>query len=131
MPVLKLGHAPRLDLPLKLVNPYLSAYGSTPLPAPTKSKTYDDIFESNGLSWAFHSPSIAQVSLAWVLSKDVVPIPGTRHVSHLEANWAANGLVLDADAIAELEAGFTRGSTVGARYPADGLKLVPPEPVAA
>ena len=75
--------------------------------------------------------SIAQVSLAWVLSKDVVPIPGTRHVSHLEANWAANGLVLDANAVAELEAVFTRGSTVGARYPADGLKLVPPEPVAA
>jgi len=75
--------------------------------------------------------SIAQVSLAWVLSKDVVPIPGTRHISHLEANWAANDLVLDAQTVAELEAAFTRGSTVGARYPADGLRLVPPEPVAA
>ena len=31
MPVLKLCHAPRLDLPLKLVNRYLSAYGGPPL----------------------------------------------------------------------------------------------------
>ncbi len=75
--------------------------------------------------------TIAQVSLAWVLSKDVVPIPGTRHISHLEANWAAGDLVLDAASVDELEGAFTRGSTVGARYPEEGLKLVPPEPVAA
>jgi aryl-alcohol dehydrogenase-like predicted oxidoreductase len=75
--------------------------------------------------------TIGQVSLAWVLAKDVVPIPGTRHIEHLEANWAANDLVLDAAAIAELEAAFTPGSTVGDRYPADQLKLVPPQPSAA
>ncbi|HEY2752501.1 aldo/keto reductase [Phenylobacterium sp.] len=62
--------------------------------------------------------SVAQVSLAWVLSKGVVPIPGTRHVAHLEANWAANDLSLDPATIAELEAAFPVGSTVGARYPA-------------
>ena len=72
--------------------------------------------------------SIAQVSLAWVLSKAVVPIPGTRHIAHLEANWAAQDLALGAGDIAELEAAFTRGSTVGDRYPADGLKVVPPDP---
>jgi aryl-alcohol dehydrogenase-like predicted oxidoreductase len=72
--------------------------------------------------------SIAQVSLAWVLSKDVVPIPGTRHIKHLEANWAANDLVLDAATVTELEASFPLGSTVGARYPADALKSVPAEP---
>jgi aryl-alcohol dehydrogenase-like predicted oxidoreductase len=75
--------------------------------------------------------SVAQVSLAWVLSKEVVPIPGTRHITHLEANWAANNLALYAEDIAELEAAFPRGSTVGARYPADGLRLVPPEPAFA
>ncbi len=73
----------------------------------------------------------AQVSLAWVLSKQVVPIPGTRHIAHLESNWAANDLTLDAATIAELEATFTPGSTVGERYPAEALKLVPPEPVHA
>jgi aryl-alcohol dehydrogenase-like predicted oxidoreductase len=62
--------------------------------------------------------SVAQVSLAWVLSKGVVPIPGTRHIAHLEANWAAKDLVLDAAAVGELEAAFPPGSTVGARYPA-------------
>ena len=75
--------------------------------------------------------TIAQVSLAWVLSKDVVPIPGTRHIAHLEANWAANTLTLDSESVHELEAAFTRGSTVGDRYPAEQLKLVPPQPVAA
>jgi aryl-alcohol dehydrogenase-like predicted oxidoreductase len=74
--------------------------------------------------------SIGQVSLAWVLSKDVVPIPGTRYIPHLEANWAANDLVLNADALAELEAAFAPGTTVGERYPSDGLRLVPREPVA-
>jgi aryl-alcohol dehydrogenase-like predicted oxidoreductase len=72
--------------------------------------------------------SIAQVSLAWVLAKGVVPIPGTRHVAHLEANWAANDLVLDAASLAELEAAFVPGSTVGDRYPAAQLKLVPAPP---
>jgi aryl-alcohol dehydrogenase-like predicted oxidoreductase len=62
--------------------------------------------------------TVAQVSLAWVLSKGVVPIPGTRHIAHLEANWAAGELSLDAASVAELEAAFTVGSTVGARYPA-------------
>ena len=75
--------------------------------------------------------SIAQVSLAWVLSKQVVPIPGTRHIDHLEANWAAGALALDAASIGELESAFVRGSTAGARYPADGLRLIPPSPVAA
>ena len=74
--------------------------------------------------------TIGQVSLAWVLAKDVVPIPGTRYIPHLEANWAANDLVLEAGDIAELEAAFEVGTTVGERYPADGLRLVPREPVA-
>lgn len=73
--------------------------------------------------------SKAQVALAWVLSKDdIVPIPGTRHIAHLEANWAANDLVLDAVTIAELEAVYLRGSTTGARFPADRISAVPPEP---
>jgi len=70
----------------------------------------------------------AQLSLAWVLSKGVVPIPGTRHIPHLEANWAANDIDLDEDIISELESVFVPGSTVGERYPAEQLKLVPPEP---
>jgi aryl-alcohol dehydrogenase-like predicted oxidoreductase len=73
----------------------------------------------------------AQVALAWVLAKGVVPIPGTRRISHLESNWAANDIALDPTTIAELEATYVRGSTAGTRYPADRLAQVPPEPVAA
>ncbi len=69
----------------------------------------------------------AQVALAWVLSKGVVPIPGTRHIGHLESNWAANDIVLDAATLAELEATFTIGATVGERYPAGS----PPVPARA
>ena len=72
--------------------------------------------------------SIAQVSLAWVLSKGVVPIPGTRRIAHLDSNWAANELELGDDDIRELEGAFAPGVTVGDRYPADGLKLIPPNP---
>lgn len=67
----------------------------------------------------------AQISLAWVLSKDVVPIPGTRRIAHLESNWAANDIVLDTATIAELEGAFPRGATAGARYPAEQMKLIP------
>lgn len=68
--------------------------------------------------------SIAQVSLAWVLSKTVVPIPGTRTGAHLEANWGANELRLAPSDIGELEAAFAPGSTIGARYPA-GAEPIP------
>jgi len=72
------------------------------------------------------SATAGQVSLAWLLTKaDVVPIPGTRRVAHLEANWAANDLVLDEATIAELEGAFSPGTTVGARYPARSAASVP------
>jgi aryl-alcohol dehydrogenase-like predicted oxidoreductase len=64
--------------------------------------------------------TVAQVALAWVLSKGVVPIPGTRHIKHLEANWAANEIALDPAHAAELEAAFAIGSTAGERYPPGG-----------
>jgi aryl-alcohol dehydrogenase-like predicted oxidoreductase len=71
--------------------------------------------------------TLAQVSLAWVLSKPVVPIPGTRHIAHLEANWTANDVALSAPDVAELETAFPIGTTVGARYPADMIGGVPAE----
>lgn len=62
-----------------------------------------------------YGATLAQVSLAWLIAKDVIPIPGTRHIHHLEANWGANDLRLAAAAIAALDAAFPVGSTVGAR----------------
>lgn len=67
----------------------------------------------------------AQISLAWVLAKGVVPIPGTRHIHHLDANWAANEIALDTATIEELETAFPRGTTVGERYPAEQMSSLP------
>jgi aryl-alcohol dehydrogenase-like predicted oxidoreductase len=75
--------------------------------------------------------SPAQVSLAWVLAKQVVPIPGTRHIRHLEDNWAAGALQLDEGTIEELEAAFPHGATVGDRYPAEQMQSVPADAVPA
>jgi aryl-alcohol dehydrogenase-like predicted oxidoreductase len=68
----------------------------------------------------------AQVALAWLLTKgqDIVPIPGTRRVAHLEANVAAAEVKLDAADIALLEANLQPGATAGARYNEDLMKLV-------
>lgn len=70
--------------------------------------------------------TVGQVSLAWLLAKPgIVPIPGTRRIAHLDANWTANDLVLDAAMIAELEDAFPPGSTVGSRYPVRMSATVP------
>jgi aryl-alcohol dehydrogenase-like predicted oxidoreductase len=45
------------------------------------------------------------VAIAWLLSKgdDIVPIPGTKRVSRVEENVAADGLELTAEQVAELD----------------------------
>ena len=50
--------------------------------------------------------TLAQVALAWLLAKggDIAPIPGTKRVSRLEENIAADDVVLTADQIARLDA---------------------------
>jgi aryl-alcohol dehydrogenase-like predicted oxidoreductase len=60
----------------------------------------------------------AQVALAWLLQRDppVVPIPGTRHLIHLEQNCAALDLVLGSDEISRLESAAPPGGTAGPRY---------------
>jgi aryl-alcohol dehydrogenase-like predicted oxidoreductase len=69
-----------------------------------------------------YDATVAQISLAWLLAKSVVPIPGTRHIRHLEANWAADEIDLDADTLAELDGAFPVGTTVGQRSPAAVLQ---------
>src|SRR3954454_18478257 len=48
----------------------------------------------------------AQVALAWLLAKgdDIAPIPGTKRVSRLEENVAADGVELSAEQLAALDA---------------------------
>jgi aryl-alcohol dehydrogenase-like predicted oxidoreductase len=59
-----------------------------------------------------------QLALAWVLAQgdDIVPIPGTTTVEHLEQNVAALEVELTARDLADLEAVFPRGAAAGERY---------------
>ena len=60
----------------------------------------------------------AQLSLAWILAKgeDMVPIPGTRSIAHLEENLRAVDIRLDDDMLARIEALFTPETIRGNRY---------------
>ena len=85
-------------------------------------------------SWSTASRELAddkgvtptQVALAWVLSRgeDVVPIPGTKHVSNLEQNVKAVDLELSDEDLAALEQAFPAGAAAGDRYPAAGMRTV-------
>ncbi|MDX6541526.1 MAG: hypothetical protein QOI71_3136 [Gaiellales bacterium] len=57
----------------------------------------------------------AQVAIAWVLAQGehVLPIPGTKRANYLEEDLGGGTLVLDDDALAELDA---LPAAVGARY---------------
>jgi len=61
----------------------------------------------------------AQLALAWVLAQgdDVVPIPGTRRIRHLDENLAASDITLTPEDLASLEELFPQGAAAGERYP--------------
>ncbi|MDX1575826.1 MAG: aldo/keto reductase, partial [Kiloniellales bacterium] len=70
--------------------------------------------------------STAQIALAWLIAQgeDIVPIPGTRKVAHLEDNVAALELSLGAEELAALERAFAGGAAAGERYKPAGLARV-------
>jgi aryl-alcohol dehydrogenase-like predicted oxidoreductase len=53
-----------------------------------------------------HDATPSQIALAWLLHRapNILPIPGTRSVEHLEENVAAAGIELDGQDLAELSA---------------------------
>jgi len=59
----------------------------------------------------------AQLAIAWILSRgnDIVPIPGSRRIPHLEENVAAVNITLSADELARID--HEVGTAVGDRYP--------------
>jgi aryl-alcohol dehydrogenase-like predicted oxidoreductase len=59
-----------------------------------------------------------QLALAWVLAQgsDIVPIPGTTSVEHLEEDVAALEIELTEDDLRELESVFPKGAAAGDRY---------------
>jgi aryl-alcohol dehydrogenase-like predicted oxidoreductase len=60
----------------------------------------------------------AQLALAWLLARgdDIVPIPGTASVAHLEQNVAAESVRLTAEELASIDAAFPPGVAAGQRY---------------
>lgn len=62
----------------------------------------------------------AQLSLAWVLHRggNLVAIPGTTSLAHLEENLGATGVRLNGEAMARIDAMFAGDAVRGARYPA-------------
>src|SRR3954464_8239579 len=65
----------------------------------------------------------SQLALAWLLARgnDIVPIPGTKHVTYLEENVGALDVSLSADDLARIDAIAPRGVASGARYPEASL----------
>lgn len=72
------------------------------------------------------SVSVAQLALAWVLSRgdDVVAIPGTKRRKWLRENVAASSLTLGADDISALEQAVPRDAVAGDRYHESGMKTI-------
>ncbi|AMO38454.1 aldo/keto reductase [Thauera humireducens] len=62
----------------------------------------------------------AQLALAWLLAKgtDILPIPGTTSLAHLEENLKAADVALAPDLVARLEALINARTVSGPRYPA-------------
>jgi aryl-alcohol dehydrogenase-like predicted oxidoreductase len=73
--------------------------------------------------------SMAQLALAWILARqpDMLVIPGTRTIAHLEDNLGAGRVVLGADVVARLDALINAQTVVGPRYNAATYKEIDTE----
>ncbi len=60
-----------------------------------------------------------QLALAWVLAqgKDIVPIPGTKHIEYLKENIASLDIHLSDEDLQRLDEVAPKGETAGDRYP--------------
>ncbi|MGB7392221.1 aldo/keto reductase [Marinomonas sp.] len=60
----------------------------------------------------------AQLALAWTRTKEehIVPIPGTRSISHMRDNLSAGTLTLDQKQMTALDEMINQGKAFGARY---------------
>ncbi|RZK58292.1 MAG: aldo/keto reductase [Pedobacter sp.] len=68
------------------------------------------------------SPS--QLALAWIISKGIVPIPGTKRRKYLEQNMAAAAIVLTQADLSQLESIVPLGTDTGAPYDEFSMGLI-------
>lgn len=73
-----------------------------------------------------HGATPAQVALAWLLrqGEDMVPIPGTKHVSYLEENVQAIHLALPEATWNALDTFINSFTTAGPRYSESNMQLI-------
>ena len=73
--------------------------------------------------------TLPQLAIAWTLAKapEVVAIPGTKDIGHLEENWGAMEIELSAEIVAELDAHFAPENISGPRYSRSGQASVTTE----
>jgi aryl-alcohol dehydrogenase-like predicted oxidoreductase len=61
----------------------------------------------------------AQLAIAWVLAQgeDIIPIPGSKRIKHLEENIASENVQLTREDLQNMEAIMPAGIVSGTRYP--------------
>ena len=72
----------------------------------------------------------SQLALAWVLAQgaDIAPIPGTKRVSYLQENLAAERIELSAAELVTMNAMFAPEKIAGERYAAEGMRSLDKDP---
>ncbi len=66
----------------------------------------------------------SQLALAWIISKGIVPIPGTKRRKYLEENIEASKIILSESDIQKLESIVPLGTDTGATYDDFGMGLL-------
>jgi aryl-alcohol dehydrogenase-like predicted oxidoreductase len=66
----------------------------------------------------------SQLAIAWVISKGIVPIPGTKHRKYVEQNIAAASIALSPGELNRLEAIVPLGTSTGDRYDAANMSAI-------
>ena len=66
----------------------------------------------------------SQLALAWIISKGILPIPGTKRRKYLEQNIEASKIVLSDSDIQKLESIVPLGTDTGATYDEFGMGLL-------
>ncbi|RYZ86665.1 MAG: aldo/keto reductase [Proteobacteria bacterium] len=66
----------------------------------------------------------SQLAIAWIVSKNIIPIPGTKRPKYVGQNIAAAQIELSADEVAQLESIVPLGTDTGNRYDEWSMSLV-------
>ena len=66
----------------------------------------------------------SQLALAWIMSKGILPIPGTKRRKYLEQNMAAATLTLSHSDLAQLDSIVPLGTDTGAPYDEFSMGLI-------